>query len=72
MEHINDKFLINESNLATRVLLDKGMPIDMVCKLIKNYQKCYIFIKEEEPQLAQAFKFHKYMEKVMKEGGMGF
>ena len=65
MEHINDKFLINESNEGTRVLLDKGMPINMTCKIIKNYQRCYICVKEENPQLAQELKFHKYMENLI-------
>ena len=36
MEHINDKFLMNESHKGTRVLVDKGLSINMVCKLVER------------------------------------
>ena len=64
MEHINDKNLINECNNSVKILLNKGMPIDMVCKLIKGYQRIYILMKQQEPHLASEFKFDKYIELV--------
>ena len=64
MEHINDKFLINESNKGTKEMLEKGMPIDTICMIVKNYQKIYIVMKQESPILAQQFTFVKYVEKV--------
>jgi hypothetical protein len=66
MEHINDQFLMTQSNLGTRVLLDKGMPIDTIFKLVKNYQRCYICIKTENPALALQFLFVNHMELVIK------
>ncbi len=66
MEHINDQFLITESNKGTRVMLDKGMSIDIICKIVKNYQKCYIAIKEENPALAREFYFTNHMELIIK------
>ncbi len=66
MEHINDKYLITQRNMGTQVLIAKGLPIDMVCKVVKNYQRCYIAIKDEEPQLLRAFTFDKYLERLIK------
>jgi len=63
--HINDKFLINESNKGTKVMLEKGISIDTTCMIVKNYQKIYILMKQESPILAQQFTFVKYMEKVI-------
>ena len=64
MEHINDWFMIEQSNCATRVLLGKGMDIDMVCKIIKTYQKCYIAWKEDDNSSRLAF--YTYMEHFMR------
>ena len=55
MEHINDKFLIDECNLFTRKLLEVGMDINRVCLIIKEYQTKYIFIKENNFDLSQLF-----------------
>jgi hypothetical protein len=52
--------------MGTRVLIAKGLPIDMVCKVVKNYQRCYIAIKDEDPQLSRAFPFEKYLERLIK------
>ena len=46
MEHIKDKFLINECNVLTRNMLEGGMNINKICLIIKEYQTKYIFIKE--------------------------
>ena len=55
MEHIKDKFLINECNVLTRNMLEGGMDINRICLIIKEYQTKYIFIKENDYELAQKF-----------------
>ena len=64
MEHNKDWYMTEQSNVATRVLLDKGMDINMVCKIIKNYQKCCICLKEDDP--TYRFAFYQYMEMYMR------
>jgi len=64
MEHLKDYFMLEQSNLATRVLLGKGMSIDMVCKIIKNYQRCCIRLKQDDK--SSRFAFHTYMEMYMR------
>ena len=60
MEHINDKFLMDECNLFTRKMLEKGMDINRVCLIIKEYQTKYIHIKELNFQLSQQFTFEMW------------
>ena len=60
MEHINDKFMMNECNLFTRKMLEAGMDINRVCLIIKEYQTKYIFIKENDFKLSQQFTFEKW------------
>ena len=60
MEHINDKFKINECNALTRIMLEAGMDINRVCLIINEYQTKYIFIKENDFKLSQQFTFEKW------------
>ena len=60
MEHINDKFLMDECNLFTRKMLEKGIDINRVCLIIKEYQTKYIHIKELNFQLSQQFTFEMW------------
>ena len=55
MDHINDKFMMNECNVFTRKMLDLGMDIEILCDIIKEYQTKYIFIKENDFKLSQQF-----------------
>ena len=60
MEHINDKFLMDECNLFARKMLEKGIDINRVCLIIKEYQTKYIHIKELNFQLSQQFTFEMW------------
>ena len=60
MEHINDKFLMDECYLFTRKMLEKVMDINRVCLIIKEYQTKYIHIKELNFQLSQQFTFEMW------------
>jgi hypothetical protein len=53
---LNDKFLLEQSNKITRILVNSpGWSIDMVCKVVKGYQKRYSVIKQSSPELALQF-----------------
>ena len=49
-EHIKsilrDEFLMKNSSDFTKELLQTGMDINSVCKVIKEYQRCYLLIKD--------------------------
>ena len=45
--------------MGTQFLIEKGIPIDLVCKILKIYMQQYIAIKEEDPQLLK-----KHIEKM--------
>ena len=59
----NDWYMIEQSNVATRVLLDKGLPFPAVLDVIKNYQKCYITLKQDDKSIR--FAFIQYMKMFM-------
>lgn len=59
---LNDKFLIEESNEMTRELLERGAPINMICKLVKGYQRVYIEIKNSSVALARHFTYMHWLE----------
>jgi hypothetical protein len=63
----NNKHLLDECNKGVHILVDKGAEINFICKLIKNYQKMYLFIKDQEPRLVSGFTFDKYIEKIMED-----
>ena len=42
-----DKFMINQCNETTHKMLKAGVGIDTVCKVIKDYQQKYLYLKEE-------------------------
>jgi len=53
---LNDKFLVEQSNKITRILINSPeCSIDMVCKVVKCYQKRYSVIKQFSPELALQF-----------------
>ena len=51
---------MDECNLFTRKMLEKGMDINRVCLIIKEYQTKYIHIKELNFQLSQQFTFEMW------------
>ena len=65
---INNWFMVEQSNLGTRVLLRNGMEFDMVCKIIKTYKKCYIALKEDVTTTPEDrhFAFHTFIEMYMR------
>ena len=44
---INDKLLTERCNEFTRDMLKNGMELNKVCMFVKDYQKKYLFIKQE-------------------------
>ena len=46
-EAIMDTLLIERCNAFTRDMLEGGMDINKVCMYVKDYQKKYLFIKQE-------------------------
>ena len=47
MEAIYDTLLTERCSAFTRKMLEGGMDINMVCMFVKDYQKKYLFIKQE-------------------------
>jgi len=67
MEHINDKFLMDECNAGTELLLAKGLPINTVCNVVKSYQASYIYVKEKYgAKKSKKLTFIKHIEITMK------
>ena len=62
MEHINDKFMMNECNVFTRKMIEAGMDINRVCVIIKEYQTKYIFIKGNYFKLSQRFTVEMWLK----------
>jgi hypothetical protein len=46
----------------TRGLLERGMKLNRVCMLVKDYQKKYICIKEQSPIHAKEFTAKMWWE----------
>ena len=46
-EAINDTLLTERCNEFTRKMLEGGMDINKLCVCVKDYQKKYLFIKQE-------------------------
>jgi len=45
-ELLKDKFIMENSQKLTAILLEKNMPLDTICKIVKNYIKIYSLIKD--------------------------
>jgi len=54
LSYINDKFMMGECAKITAKIED-GLPIDICCKFVKDYQRKYIAIKREDPEMAKNF-----------------
>jgi len=55
-ELLQDKFLVEQSNKIAKMFLQEGdCDINMVCKIVKGYQKRYSIIKQFNPELALQF-----------------
>ncbi len=52
---INDKFMMNECNNFTGIMLKNKMDINTICGVVKEYQTKYLFIKSKDVELAQKF-----------------
>jgi hypothetical protein len=40
-ELLQDKFIMENSQKLTAILLEKNMPLDLTTKIVKNYMKIY-------------------------------
>ena len=52
---LKDKFMINECNEFTRIMLKQKININTICGIVKEYQTKYLYIKSNDIQLAQKF-----------------
>ena len=67
MEHINDKFFMDECSTGTELLLTKGLPVNTICKVVKSYQTSYIYVKQKYgAKKAKKFTFIKHIELTFK------
>ena len=57
MEHINDKFLMDEYNSFTQKKLELGLDIYVVCLIIREYQIKFIHIILLNFELSRQFTF---------------
>jgi len=59
--HLKEGILIKKCNHFTHRLLESGMGLGTTCKIIKNFQKVYIYLyKEASPKIAKAFTIEQY------------
>ena len=54
-DYINDSFMMGECSNFTKGMIESGMDINKICEIVKNYQKKYIYVKNESPELAKLF-----------------
>ncbi len=60
---IKDEFLTNECNKFTRECLEMGISLNTICKIVKSYQREYLFIKKENALLAKAMPMSVWWER---------
>ena len=59
--YLKDEFLMKECENATRTMVDAGMNIDVVSKVIKDYQTKYIHINStNEGRSLPSFSFEMW------------
>jgi len=54
LSYIKDAFMMGECAKIT-AKIEEGLPIDLCCKLVKNYQTKYIEIMRQDPEMAKQF-----------------
>ena len=54
-ECLKDEFLMKKSQELTAALLDKKMNINTITAVVKEYQTKYLYIKENDPNLAKKY-----------------
>ena len=64
--YINDKFLMNESQIATSKMLELGMPLDSITKFIKTYQEYYLKFDKMDSTISKSFTFEVFYKKCCK------
>jgi len=57
MELMKDELLTDRCNEFTRKMLELGMDINRICFFVKDYQRKYKHIKENDEELAKVFTF---------------
>ena len=65
-DDLNDEFLMTNSQELTRLLLDKGMDINLITKLVKNYIIMYKDMKKEKDCYHHHFTAENYINTLYK------
>jgi hypothetical protein len=60
---MNDKFLMEECQNATSLMLNSNMDLNRVCQFIKSYQEIYIKLDKEDNKLSKSFTFKEWFKK---------
>lgn len=61
-ESLVDDFLMTNSRQLTEIFLEKEMPINLVCKLVKNYTLLYKEVKNHDVKLANLYTAEVYID----------
>ena len=56
-ELLKDKFLMNQCTTMTTLLLERGLPINKVFEVVKDYQKKYIHLRKQSTEIAGQFTY---------------
>lgn len=57
-----DDFLMANTRQLTEIFLEKEMPIDLVCKLVKRYTLLYKEVKRNDVRLASLYTSEIYID----------
>lgn len=60
-ECLVDDFLMTNSRRLTEIFLEKKMPIDLICKLVKKYTLSYKELKNQDVKLANLYTAEVYI-----------
>lgn len=65
-ECLVDDFLMTNSRRLTEIFLEKEMPINLICKLVKNYTLLYKELKNQDVKLANLYTAEVYIDSIKK------
>ena len=54
-DSVNDKFMMGECSKFTAEMLKQGVDINTICRIVKEYQRKYLYVKSQDKEWAKHF-----------------
>ena len=61
MNHVNDKFLMNECIELTKIMLEQKKAVNKIVGIVKEYTGLYLLIKSQDEELAKNFTVETWL-----------